>query len=383
MNSISLGILSQVAAVFTRILAIGIYSIAYENLSLMRLSESSAIIWTLALISYDFCYYWLHRFGHEFSILWAAHVVHHQSEEYNLSTALRQTSTGTFLGWIFYLPLAVIGIPPTVFAGVAMIDLLYQFWIHTQLIGRLGWFDHIFASPSNHRVHHAVNNKYLDKNYGGIFIIWDKLFGTFAEEDTREPPVYGTRSQLKSWNPLWANLEVYSALFLDALHTKSATNKIRVLFSKTGWRPDDVEQRYPKESFNLDRPKFAPKASKSSRIYCACQFVLILLTAIHFLQVQKNSASGELSLYAFWILASLVSLGLVMESKAIGYFVELIRCNLTGLLVIIWGEWFLTGPLETFSIVLIVFWTLSSSTSIAKIASGDMSYGNIGASLLR
>ena len=173
-------------------------------------------MWIGALLAYDFCYYWLHRAGHRVAVLWAAHVVHHQSEDYNLSTALRQTSSGFLFGWIFYLPLAVAGVPPLVFGTVALIDLLYQFWVHTQQVGKLGWFDRWFCSPSNHRVHHAVNERYLDKNYGGILIVWDRLFGTFAEEDDAEPCVYGTRAPLRSWNPVWANLQVYRDLWLDS-----------------------------------------------------------------------------------------------------------------------------------------------------------------------
>ena len=136
----------------------------------------------LALMFYDLCYYWLHRAGHVVALFWAAHVVHHQSQHYNLSTALRQTSSGMLFGWIFYLPMAVAGVPPTVFGIVLLIDLLYQFWVHTEQVGKLGWFDRVFCSPSNHRVHHAVNDGYLDKNYGGILVLWDRLFGSFQEE---------------------------------------------------------------------------------------------------------------------------------------------------------------------------------------------------------
>src|SRR3546814_10023481 len=126
------------------------------------------------------------RMGHEVNILWAAHVVHPQSEQYNLSTALRQTSTGGLLGWIFYLPMALLGYPLQVFVAVALIDLLYQFWVHTEQVGKLGWFDRVFCSPSNHRAHHATNQRYLDHNYGGILIVWDRLFGTRSEEHTSE-----------------------------------------------------------------------------------------------------------------------------------------------------------------------------------------------------
>jgi hypothetical protein len=142
-------------------------------------------------------YYWHHRAGHRVALFWAAHVVHHQSEDYNLSTALRQTSSGWLAGWLFYLPMALAGFPPLVFGVVALIDLLYQFWVHTEQVGRLGWFDRWFCAPSNHRVHHAVNEAYLDRNYGGVFIVWDRLFGTYAEEDQRASCVYGTRAPLR------------------------------------------------------------------------------------------------------------------------------------------------------------------------------------------
>ena len=184
-SSISLGALSQTSAVFTRLLRIGIYTALFEHVALWRNDAfwTSLPGWLLALVFYDFCYYWLHRMGHESAVLWAAHAVHHQSQDYNLSTALRQTSSGAVLGWVFYVPMALAGVQPLVFGVVALIDLLYQFWVHTEQVGRLGWFDRWFCSPSNHRVHHAVNDAYLDKNYGGILILWDRLFGTFKDED--------------------------------------------------------------------------------------------------------------------------------------------------------------------------------------------------------
>ena len=201
-NSISLGVLSQVSGVFGKLLSIGVYAVVLQHVALFDLPTGNPLTWISALLLYDFCYYWLHRAGHEVGLFWAAHVVHHQSERYNLSTALRQTSSGVLFGWLFYLPMAILGYPIEVFATVAVIDLIYQYWIHTELVGKLGWYDRVFASPSNHRVHHAVNDRYLDRNYGGILILWDRLFGSFAEEDPKEPVVFGTRAPLRSWNPL-------------------------------------------------------------------------------------------------------------------------------------------------------------------------------------
>ncbi len=203
-SSISLGILSQISAVFTRLLRIGIYTLVFEQVALVR-DDAWWSTWygaLLALVLYDFCYYWFHRCSHEVAVFWAGHTVHHQSQHYNLSTALRQSSAGALTSWVFYLPMALLGVPPVVFGIVALVDLLYQYWVHTEHIGRLGWFDRWFCSPSNHRVHHAVNDKYVDRNYGGIWVVWDRMFGSFQEEDSREPCVYGSRKALNSWDPL-------------------------------------------------------------------------------------------------------------------------------------------------------------------------------------
>ncbi|MFO1218191.1 MAG: sterol desaturase family protein [Burkholderiaceae bacterium] len=275
--SIGLGMMSQIVGLFTRLLAVGIYAAVYERVAVARLPADSVAVWLLALVLYDFCYYWLHRAGHRVAILWAAHVVHHQSEDYNLSTALRQTSSGALLGWIFYLPLAVIGVPPLVFAGVALIDLLYQFWVHTQQVGRLGWFDRWFCSPSNHRVHHAVNDRYLDRNYGGILIVWDRLFGSFEDERADEPCVYGTRSPLRSFDPLWANVEVYAALGRDAWRARSWWDKLRIWFMPPGWRPADVARADPKPAFRLDAVRrFDPPMSPVAQVAVVVLFAVLL-----------------------------------------------------------------------------------------------------------
>jgi alkylglycerol monooxygenase len=281
--SIGLGTLSQVGGLFTKLMTIGIYSAIFSQFALFELSASSPVVWVAALVAYDFCYYWHHRFGHRCALFWAAHVVHHQSEDYNLSTALRQTSSGWLVGWVAYVPLAIAGVPPVVFGTVALIDLLYQFWVHTQQINRLGWFDRWFCSPSNHRVHHAVNDAYLDKNYGGILIIWDRLFGTFKEEDDAEPCVYGTRSPLASFNPVWANLQVYAELARDAWHARSIADKVRVLFKPPGWRPADVAARFPKPAFSQTRALYNPPMSRRAQIGVVLLFMAALNMATYLL----------------------------------------------------------------------------------------------------
>ena len=200
-SSLFLGVLSQARRFVT--LGVGgyVYFLVTQHFSLPLMDAGHWFTWVLAMVVYDFCYYWLHRLGHERTILWAAHVAHHQSEDYNLTTALRQTSTGFLLSWVFYIPMYLLGIPAEVVVTVGSLNLIYQFWVHTEHIPKLGWYEWFFVTPSNHRVHHAQNDVYMDRNYGGLFIIWDRLFGTFQTELDEEPVVFGIRGPLRSWNP--------------------------------------------------------------------------------------------------------------------------------------------------------------------------------------
>ena len=318
-NSIGLGMLSEVTKVFTRLLRVGLYTAVYAHVSLVPLGEAQAFWstwygWLLALVFYDFCYYWLHRAGHEVAIFWAAHVVHHQSQEYNLSTALRQTSSGALLGWVFYLPMALAGVPPLVFGIVALVDLLYQFWVHTEHVPKLGWFDRWFCSPSNHRVHHAVNDRYLDRNYGGVLIVWDRLFGSFQEEDER--CVYGTRSQLNSWDPLWSNLEVYWALARDSWHAQRWSDKLRVWFKPPGWRPADVAARFPRPAFDLQAVRrFDPPLSRAAASIGAAHFVLLLGAVSIFLWHADGMPPAQSAVWLAALTAVLWGIGALLQGR--------------------------------------------------------------------
>lgn len=315
-NSIGLGMLSQITAIFTRLFRVGIYTAVYGWVALWHDEAfwTSWYGWLLALLFYDLCYYWLHRAGHECALFWAAHVVHHQSQDYNLSTALRQTSSGALLGWIFYLPMALAGVPPLVFGVVALIDLLYQFWVHTEHVPRLGGFDRWFCSPSNHRVHHAVNDRYLDRNYGGVLIVWDRLFGSFKEED--EKCVYGTRAPLDSWDPLWSNAEVYWALARDSWHAKRWSDKLRVWFKPPGWRPADVAARFPKAPFDISRvQRYHPPMTRTAAWFGGLQFLALLAGVSVFLW---HADSAPLSVSSVWLAvlaAALWAVGAVMQGR--------------------------------------------------------------------
>jgi alkylglycerol monooxygenase len=276
-NSLSLGMLRTLS----QIMFIGIGAVVFakvENeLAIFSFDKSLALHWIVAILIYDFCYYWFHRISHERQFFWGSHVVHHQSEDYNLSTALRQTGTGLFATWIFFVPCFLLGIPLYMYITISTGHLVYQFWIHTQHIPKLGFLEWFLVTPSNHRVHHAQNARYIDKNYGGLFIIWDRMFGTFAEEDESEDIIYGLRTALNSWNPLWANVHVFVGMFRDAFRAESYRDKWAILFSRTGWRPSDVARKYPIEKTDLTNfHKYNPTLSSKVKVMVFLYYMLML-----------------------------------------------------------------------------------------------------------
>lgn len=325
-NSLSTGALSTTTGLLTKGVGLVTYAFALEHLSLFSLSADSAWTWVFAFVLYDLCYYWLHRMGHERNILWAAHSVHHQSEDYNLSTALRQTSTGFLLSWIFYLPMAVLGVPLLVFVSVGALNLLYQFWVHTRHIPKLGWFEWFFVSPSNHRAHHAQNALYMDRNYGGVFIIWDRLFGTFQEEDDNEPPVFGVTTPLASWNPVWANLQFYAQLLADARRAERYRDKLRIWFMRTGWRPADVAARYPmgKPDLALFR-KFEVPLDVGQQLYVVLQFAVYAAFGSYLMTQGEQLPVAALVLGGGATTLGLFVLGVMLENRPWALKMELLR----------------------------------------------------------
>jgi sterol desaturase/sphingolipid hydroxylase (fatty acid hydroxylase superfamily) len=207
---------------------------------LLDISIHSPLAWVALVILDDFAYYWFHRISHECRFWWAAHVNHHSSTEYNLSTAERQTWTGVLAGtWAPWFVLAWIGFPPEMIFLQSGINLFYQYWIHTQAIRRLpAWFEYLFNTPSHHRVHHAANPGYLDRNYAGIFMVWDRMFGTFAAERDDEAPRFGLVTNIDSYNPLRIAFHEWLALFRDLARARSLREALGYVFGPPGWRPD-------------------------------------------------------------------------------------------------------------------------------------------------
>lgn len=238
--SLAMGVGNLVVTLGSKALGLAVLFFFYQ-FHLFDLSADQWWVWPLLLIGDDFCYYWLHRFGHRVRIGWAGHVNHHSSEYYNLSTALRQSWTLPFLKDFFYIPLVLIGFHPLMVLAMQGVSLVYQFWIHTEAIKKMpSWFEAILNTPSHHRVHHGANTQYVDKNYGGIFIVWDKLFGTFEPED--EPVTYGLRKAFTSRNPFWIAFHEWVAMLKHVVAAKRWKNKLLVFVMPPAWDPNDPDE---------------------------------------------------------------------------------------------------------------------------------------------
>ncbi|MFM0016688.1 sterol desaturase family protein [Paraburkholderia sediminicola] len=340
MTSMGLGLIGQIVNVFVKAVTVGIYAAAYKYLAVWHLPAEKWWTWAAAILLYDFFYYWNHRLDHEVNALWASHVVHHSSEEFNYSTAMRQTSTGFITGWLFYIPMAIMGIPVTVFAISAALNLFYQFWIHTKCIGQLGWFDRWFASPSNHRVHHGQNDYCVDKNYGGILMLWDRMFGTFTTErpEEEEKIVFGIHGQLKSFNPIWANLHKYHDLYMDAKVATNWKDRLLVWFKPPGWRPANADVARPKPAYSLDKFNiYRPKIKSSVKIYCLVQALLVFVVGSWFIGFSAQIPVALRVELAVFIVASIWVVSNTLENRPNNFryqllwLASLVPCVLIGL----------------------------------------------------
>ncbi len=298
-SSLSSGVTNVVKDVLGLSIVIISYTWFYDKLALFHI-EAVWLLYVLAFIGKDFAGYWVHRWSHEINVFWNRHIIHHSSEEFNLSCALRQSVSEIFAIFTFtYIPMAILGVPPQVLAVVAPLHLFAQFWYHTRLIDRMGILEYILVTPSHHRVHHSINPIYMDKNYAQIFIFWDKIFGTFQEELKEEPPVYGVTKAVRTWN-VWAiNYQHLWQLIKDAWRTESLWDKVRIWFMPTGWRPQDVSQKYP-INYTKDihhRPKYDTEASMVFKVWSGLQ---LLITLGLMLYLFNNIASIPLEWIIFY-----------------------------------------------------------------------------------
>ncbi|HEX8903815.1 MAG TPA: sterol desaturase family protein, partial [Longimicrobiaceae bacterium] len=320
--------------------------------------------WTAVFLLVDLCYYWSHRLSHEINVLWAGHVVHHSSEEYNLAVALRQSSLHGLFTWVFYLPLALAGIPPLMYVTSYALNLLYQFWIHTRAVGRLNpvaeW---VLNTPSHHRVHHGRNPKYLDRNHAGVLIVWDRLFGTFQVEE--EEPVYGITKPLRSWNPLWANLHGFVEIVRDARRAGSWRDRLMYVFGPPGWRSAAEGGTQPPPEVTAEMAgAWDPVVPAGLAAYGFVQFAAALAASFILLQRAATMPAAHVAAAGFYVAISLAGVGGVFESAKWAGPIETARLLVLGAACALLG-W--TGGLPaTFAVAAMAFCAASLAWFIPR-----------------
>lgn len=323
-NDLSMGVSQQVLGGFMGLFGLGLYVLTYDHLRVFSLPESHPATWILAFLAYDFCYYWLHRSSHHINILWGGHAPHHSSEEYNLAVALRQGLFQSPLTIPFYLPMGLLGIPPLVYFSVGQLNTIYQFWIHTRIVGKMGFLEFFLNTPSHHRVHHGKNLRYIDMNHAGMFIIWDKLFGTFVPE--QEEPVYGTIEPLASWNPMWGQCKFLIYLFERGWRSDKWSDLLRIWFMPAGWTPQTGLKPYqPDERSEAFLHRWDPPMPTGIQGYVALQFALTTGLGVVFLILAKKVPLTEATLLAFQVTLGLTTLGGLMEGRRWAFWLELAR----------------------------------------------------------
>ena len=341
-SSLSSGLTNVLKDVLGLSISILTYSWMVEHWALVRV-ESTVWMYLIAFIALDFSGYWTHRMAHQINFFWNKHAIHHSSEEFNLACALRQSiSSFVNLFTVFLLPAALLGVPPQVIGVVAPLHLFAQFWYHTQHIGKMGFFEYFLVTPSHHRVHHAINPEYLDKNHGQIFIFWDKMFGTFQEELPEVPPVYGITRPVNTWNPIKINFQHLWLMIQDAWHARSWRDKLRIWFMPTGWRPADVAAGHPVNKIDdvYHFEKYEQPSSKALKTWAAVQMAAVFIFVTYFFGNLTPIGSPGIFLYGAFIFLSVYAYSELMDHRKDALLWEVIK-NAFGCWLI-WqsGDWF-------------------------------------------
>ncbi|XP_060564635.1 alkylglycerol monooxygenase-like [Ruditapes philippinarum] len=326
-SSLSNGVLSLLHGLLFRSTELAAFMWTYKHFNMVTLPWNNPITWILCLLGVDFVYYWVHRCGHEVNIMWAGHQTHHNSEDYNYSTALRQSFLHRYANWMFYMPLALF-LPPSIFLVHNQFNLIYQFWVHTETVGKLGPLEWILSTPSHHRVHHGRNPYCIDKNYGGVFIIWDRLFGTFEAEKEEEKVVYGLVHNIDSWEPVHAQLHHLIYVIKSAWNIQGISNKLSVLLKGPGWSPgkprlgclEDIPQ------VKQNPVKYNSDVSTWRTIYIWLHFLIFLLLWQPNLSMNKQSLSTTyMTVNIIYIVFSLFVFGSMYDKRSYANELEMVR----------------------------------------------------------
>ncbi|MFT6994115.1 MAG: alkylglycerol monooxygenase [Maribacter sp.] len=370
MDSVS-SISSGLTNIIKDSLGIGLVLVSYpfllEHLALFEL-RNTWVIWLIAFIALDFAGYWNHRLSHKVNIFWNQHVIHHSSEEFNLACALRQPISNLFGYFAFLLfPAALLGVPNEVIAVLAPVHLFAQFWYHTQHIGKMGWLEYVIVTPSQHRVHHAINPEYIDKNLGQLLSIWDRWFGTFQEELDDVPPQYGVLKPAQTWNPVHINFQHFWRLLKDAWRTTNYWDKLRIWFMPTGWRPKDVIATYPISDIIKDVYSFKKYETPTSGLFNVYIVFQLLSTTFLLLLLFYNFSAidtVELLLYGGFVFLGIYGYTSLMDGVSYGFWIEVSRSVFGLLFLLLNSNWFVTAELIAWGRVTIFLYFLITLAAV-------------------
>ncbi len=366
--SLSSGVTNSTKDVLGLSIVIVSYSWMVEHLTIYQV-KSSWLLYVIAFLALDFAGYWVHRLAHSVNFFWNNHIVHHSSEEFNLACALRQSISVYFRIYAFLLiPAALLGVPQQVIAVVAPLHLFAQFWYHTQHIHKMGWLEYIIVTPAHHRVHHAINPEYLDKNYGQIFIFWDRMFGTFQEESPAIPAVYGVTRPVRTWNPIKINFMHLWLLMQDAWHTQSWKDKLRIWLMPLGWRPADVVEKYPvykiEDVYHFE--KYDTPAPKGMIIYLWVQLFCLLLIVSYLFGNIASIGLTNMMYYGLFIFAQVYALTEFMDRNPRALIYEIVKNMICVGGILYYGGWFgLQNYFGASSYILMGYFFASTATVAA------------------
>lgn len=370
-SSISSGITNAVKDVLGLSITFISYGWMVSKIAIFHL-EANIITYLVAFVIIDFYGYWTHRIAHQVNFFWNKHAIHHSSEEFNLACALRQTvSSFVNLFTFLLIPAAIIGVPTTVIVITLPIQLFLQFWYHTKHIKKMGFLEHILVTPSHHRVHHAINPEYIDKNHSQIFIVWDKLFNTFQEELEAVPPVFGITRPAQTWNPIRINFQHLSLLISDAWRAENWKDKFTIWFKPTGWRPENFEEKYPVNKitnvYSFD--KYGTEASSKLIYWSITQALVTLLLVSFFFSNIAMIGLPVIFIYGLFIFVTVYSYTELMDESRFSVYWETIRF-LFGLGILYYfGDWFGLNSLFPWgNYIVIGYLILSLAMSIYFVA---------------
>ncbi|MEP7164229.1 MAG: sterol desaturase family protein [Ferruginibacter sp.] len=362
-SSLSSGVTNVTKDVLGLSIALISYGWLVNRIALTHIN-ATWLTYLIAFIVLDFAGYVVHALDHRINFFWNSHIIHHSSEEFNLACALRQSvSVFIRLFIILLLPAALFGVPAQVIAVVAPLHLFAQFWYHTQHIGKMGFLEKIIVTPSHHRVHHAINKEYIDKNYGQIFIFWDKIFGTFQEELKDVPAVYGITRPVRTWNPIKINFQHMWLLIKDAWYTKSWSDKLKVFYMPTGWRPGDVAEKYHVYKIEdvYDFEKYVTSYSTLFLAWTWTQMILLLLFVSYLFGNIALVGNPGIFIYGAFIFLYVYAFTELMDRNQYAFIWEFIKCSAGIGIIIYFGDWFRAGTFSNaIKYVLIAYFVLSS-----------------------